>query len=147
MEQHSSSASKQYEADRFTILLVEDNFLNRRMVKKALEKKLPADIIHRKKKGFNMPVAHWLLNDLKPLMDDMLSDSYLKSDFQDQEFKAREYCFNLCKVYIKALLLELTHKSKSLEYKAVLNHWVQSQKISNPERLEIQNGSYVISGF
>ena len=38
MEQHSSSASKQSEADRFTILLVEDNFLNRRMVKKALEK-------------------------------------------------------------------------------------------------------------
>jgi DNA-binding LytR/AlgR family response regulator len=38
LEQHSSSASKQNEADRFTILLVEDNFLNRRLVKKVLEK-------------------------------------------------------------------------------------------------------------
>lgn len=38
MEQHFSSASKGRSGDVFTILLVEDNFLNRRMVKKMLEK-------------------------------------------------------------------------------------------------------------
>ena len=36
-EQHFSSASKERSGDLFTILLVEDNFLNRRMVKKILE--------------------------------------------------------------------------------------------------------------
>lgn len=37
LEQHFSSDSKIGQAEKFTILLVEDNFLNRRMAKKALE--------------------------------------------------------------------------------------------------------------
>jgi asparagine synthase (glutamine-hydrolysing) len=39
-----------------------------------VEGKLPREIIKRPKKGFNMPVAHWLTNELRGLVLDMLSE-------------------------------------------------------------------------
>jgi asparagine synthase (glutamine-hydrolysing) len=45
--------------------------------KKAMRGRLPREIIHRPKKGFNMPVAYWLTNDLKALMLDLLSESFI----------------------------------------------------------------------
>ena len=39
--------------------------------------KLPDDIIQRSKKGFNMPVAYWISGDLKNLMMDMFSESFI----------------------------------------------------------------------
>ncbi len=39
--------------------------------------KLPDQIIQRPKKGFNMPVAYWLSGDLKELILDMLSESFI----------------------------------------------------------------------
>jgi asparagine synthase (glutamine-hydrolysing) len=47
------------------------------ILKKAMSGKLPEDIIRRPKKGFNMPVAYWLAGDLKELLLDMLSESYM----------------------------------------------------------------------
>ena len=48
------------------------------ILKKAMRKKLPAEIIRRPKKGFNMPVAYWLTGDLKALMLDMLSETSIR---------------------------------------------------------------------
>ncbi len=45
------------------------------LLKKSMAHKLPAEIIKRPKKGFNMPVAHWLTSELRDLVLDMLSEA------------------------------------------------------------------------
>jgi asparagine synthase (glutamine-hydrolysing) len=47
------------------------------LLKKTMKGRLPDEIIQRSKKGFNMPVAYWLSSDLKELMLDMLSESFI----------------------------------------------------------------------
>ena len=44
------------------------------LLKKSMERTLPRDIIKRPKKGFNMPVAHWLTGELCDLMLYLLSE-------------------------------------------------------------------------
>ncbi len=39
---------------------------------------LPPEIVRRRKKGFNMPVAKWLTGPLKPLATDMLAPARIK---------------------------------------------------------------------
>lgn len=56
-------------------------FTGKFLLKKMMQGRLPDDIIHRPKKGFNMPVAYWLSGDLKELMLDLLSESFI--DRQD----------------------------------------------------------------
>jgi asparagine synthase (glutamine-hydrolysing) len=48
------------------------------ILKRALRGKLPADILARSKKGFGIPVAHWLATDLKPLASEMFSESRIR---------------------------------------------------------------------
>ncbi|MFN0141321.1 MAG: asparagine synthetase B family protein, partial [Pyrinomonadaceae bacterium] len=48
------------------------------ILKKALEPLLPHEILHRKKKGFGIPVADWLKGRLNPLMHDLLAAERLK---------------------------------------------------------------------
>ncbi|MGB7203571.1 MAG: asparagine synthase (glutamine-hydrolyzing) [Pyrinomonadaceae bacterium] len=48
------------------------------ILKKALEPRLPHEILHRKKKGFGIPVAEWLKGRLNPLMHDLLAPERLK---------------------------------------------------------------------
>ncbi len=48
------------------------------ILKKAMKSRLPGEIINRPKKGFNMPVAYWLSGELKTLMLEMLSETYIK---------------------------------------------------------------------
>jgi asparagine synthase (glutamine-hydrolysing) len=62
------------------------------LLKKSMSKTLPAEIINRPKKGFNMPVAHWLTTELRDLVLDMLS----------QERVTRQGFFNYG--YVKELL-------------------------------------------
>ena len=47
------------------------------ILKKAVEKLLPKSIIKRPKKGFGIPLSYWLRNDLKPLCDELLSETSL----------------------------------------------------------------------
>jgi asparagine synthase (glutamine-hydrolysing) len=54
------------------------NLTGKFLLKKMMKGKLPDEIINRTKKGFNMPVAYWLTGDLKELMMDMLSESFVK---------------------------------------------------------------------
>jgi len=48
------------------------------ILKKALEPLLPANILHRKKKGFGIPIAEWLKGRLNPLMHDLLAEHRLR---------------------------------------------------------------------
>lgn len=43
------------------------------IMKRALASKLPAEILHRKKKGFGIPVADWLKGELRPWVEELLS--------------------------------------------------------------------------
>jgi len=40
--------------------------------KKALERWLPRTVVHRRKKGFDNPVTHWLRGPLRPLVQELL---------------------------------------------------------------------------
>ena len=44
-----------------------------------MKHKLPSEILRRPKKGFNMPVADWLIGDLRELLLDMLCEKTLKN--------------------------------------------------------------------
>ena len=36
---------------------------------------VPGEVLHRKKQGFALPLVHWMRNELKPLILDVLLDS------------------------------------------------------------------------
>jgi asparagine synthase (glutamine-hydrolysing) len=48
------------------------------ILKKSVEGLLPHSILHRKKKGFGIPVAEWLKGRLNPLLHDLLAPARLK---------------------------------------------------------------------
>ena len=48
-------------------------------LKKSMQGHLPEDVIWRKKTGFGAPIQAWLNGELKPLVDELLSESALKS--------------------------------------------------------------------
>ena len=52
-------------------------FTRKWLLRRAMKGLLPESILRRPKKGFNMPVAHWLRSDLRDLMvDTLLSPSF-----------------------------------------------------------------------
>ena len=50
----------------------------KRALKAALSAHLPREVISRRKRGFNVPMAQWLLGDLAPLLDELLSLESIK---------------------------------------------------------------------
>lgn len=44
------------------------------ILKKLMEQRLPKEIVYRKKKGFGMPLAEWLLHDLRHMVLDVFSE-------------------------------------------------------------------------
>jgi asparagine synthase (glutamine-hydrolysing) len=53
-------------------------FTGKYLLKRAMQGDLPAEVLSRSKKGFNMPVAHWLADELRDLTTDYLSPERLK---------------------------------------------------------------------
>ncbi len=49
------------------------------ILKKMMKGKLPEHIIHRKKKGFGIPLARWLTGPLRPLAEELLSRKSLSA--------------------------------------------------------------------
>jgi asparagine synthase (glutamine-hydrolysing) len=47
------------------------------VLRKAMQPYLPRSILHRPKTGFGAPLRHWLRGDLRPVVDDVLSDTSL----------------------------------------------------------------------
>jgi asparagine synthase (glutamine-hydrolysing) len=54
-------------------------FTRKYLLRKALAARLPADIINRPKRGFGGPVSKWLREELRELVCDLLSESYLRT--------------------------------------------------------------------
>ena len=52
----------------------------KRFLKTAFQHDLPEEILHRRKSGFSLPVARWLREDLRDLLEDTLSVSRLNRD-------------------------------------------------------------------
>jgi len=50
-----------------------NGFTSKYILKKAMEPFLPRDVIHRKKKGFGIPIAKWVKGPLRGLFEDLLS--------------------------------------------------------------------------
>jgi asparagine synthase (glutamine-hydrolysing) len=48
------------------------------ILKKAMQKKLPPEILGRRKKGFGIPVGHWFRHELRSLLLDTLSESRIR---------------------------------------------------------------------
>lgn len=53
-------------------------FKRKYILKRSLEKLLPADVIWRRKAGFGAPIRSWLRGALKPQVDELLSDEAVK---------------------------------------------------------------------
>jgi asparagine synthase (glutamine-hydrolysing) len=48
------------------------------LLRQAFKDMLPPAVLHRRKKGFNMPVAEWLTGPLRPLAQDLFAESRLQ---------------------------------------------------------------------
>jgi asparagine synthase (glutamine-hydrolysing) len=57
------------------------------ILKKAMAAKLPADIVHRGKKGFGIPVAKWFRNEMRDMVSDIFSEARIR---QQNIFNERE---------------------------------------------------------
>lgn len=55
-------------------------FRRKYLLKKAFAGLLPKRILHRNKRGFQIPVAQWLRGRLRPLMEELLGEESLKRD-------------------------------------------------------------------
>jgi asparagine synthase (glutamine-hydrolysing) len=55
-----------------------NGFESKYILKKTMSRILPKEILHRDKQGFSIPIKNWLRNELRPLMEDMLSPKRIK---------------------------------------------------------------------
>ena len=53
------------------------NGVSKFILKKAAEKFLPAKIIYRPKAAFGAPLRSWISNDLRPMVDELLSEAII----------------------------------------------------------------------
>lgn len=97
-------------------------FKRKYLLKKALHNHLPATIINRKKRGFLIPTALWLKQNLRPLVEDMLGTSNLKKQGIFNPQVVRE--------------MVLKHNEGRVDYRKelwtllVLQLWLSSNKIT-----------------
>tara|TARA_X000001036_G_scaffold350287_1_gene330947 strand:- start:1283 stop:3214 length:1932 start_codon:yes stop_codon:yes gene_type:complete len=60
------------------------------ILKKTLERHVPKELFDRPKQGFNIPLNHWLKNDLKDWAEDLLNQDSLKSHDLYNEIRVQE---------------------------------------------------------
>jgi asparagine synthase (glutamine-hydrolysing) len=65
-------------AARMPVDLKLRGFKRKYILKRALEKSLPHDVIWRKKAGFGAPIRSWLRGALRPMIEDLLSDETVR---------------------------------------------------------------------
>jgi asparagine synthase (glutamine-hydrolysing) len=62
-------------------------FTSKYILKNAMKSFLPKEVIHRKKKGFGVPIAKWVKGPLKELFGDLLSpDRIGREGFLNPEY-------------------------------------------------------------
>ncbi|HEY9788564.1 MAG TPA: asparagine synthase (glutamine-hydrolyzing) [Candidatus Obscuribacterales bacterium] len=54
-------------------------FTTKYLLRKAVAPYLPPDILKRPKKGFGIPVGKWIRSEFRPLVNELLSDDFLKN--------------------------------------------------------------------
>ncbi|OQX88731.1 asparagine synthase (glutamine-hydrolyzing) [candidate division KSB1 bacterium 4484_87] len=60
------------------------------ILKDAMKKYLPEEILYRGKEGFSIPIKNWIKNELKPMMLDLLNSDRIKAEgFFDYRFVER----------------------------------------------------------
>lgn len=57
-----------------------NGFKSKYILKKAMVRLLPRDILYRDKQGFSIPIKNWLMNELRPLMENALSSERIKRE-------------------------------------------------------------------
>jgi asparagine synthase (glutamine-hydrolysing) len=65
-------------AARIPIACKQRGRIGKWVLKKAMERYLPAEVIYRPKTGFGAPLRRWMRHDLRPLVADLLSEASLK---------------------------------------------------------------------
>jgi asparagine synthase (glutamine-hydrolysing) len=55
------------------------NGVGKWVFRRAMESHLPASVIYRSKSGFGVPLRHWLRKELRPMVEEGLSDATLRS--------------------------------------------------------------------
>jgi asparagine synthase (glutamine-hydrolysing) len=65
-------------------------FTSKYILKKAMENRLPDQVIHRPKKGFGVPIAKWVKGPLNALFMDLLAfDRVRREGFLNPEYVAQ----------------------------------------------------------
>ena len=59
--------------------------------RKAMQDILPAEVLNQPKAGFAAPIDYWLANDLRPMVDDLLSESNVRRRGLFQPAAVRQY--------------------------------------------------------
>ena len=59
------------------------------LLKRAVAPVLPAEIVHRPKQGFNVPVAEWFLTELGPVVREVLTAFSREQPFFDPQYVNR----------------------------------------------------------
>ncbi len=65
-------------AARIPMNLKQKGGIGKSIFKKAMEAYLPREVIYRKKSGFGAPLRRWLRHELRPIVDDVLSQPSLR---------------------------------------------------------------------
>jgi asparagine synthase (glutamine-hydrolysing) len=81
-------------------------FKSKYILKKAVEKWLPHKIVYRQKRGFTVPIASWLRNELRTLVADSLAEEKVK----------RQGLFNV--TYVQQLIRE--HSAAQADHRKAL---------------------------
>ena len=55
-------------------------FKTKYLFKEALRDRLPSHILHRQKRGFSVPVAEWIRNGLKPMVQEVFAKEKLRRE-------------------------------------------------------------------
>src|SRR5947199_4203961 len=50
------------------------NGVTKHILRKAMGPLIPAEVLRQKKAGFGVPADHWLAHDLRPMVDEFLSE-------------------------------------------------------------------------
>lgn len=66
-------------AARLPVNLKQHGSVGKWIFKKAMEPYLPADVIYRPKTGFGAPLRYWMKNDLRPILDEVLSEKSIRN--------------------------------------------------------------------
>ena len=52
--------------------------MTKHILREAMQPLIPAEVLRQKKAGFGAPADHWLVHELRPMVDELLSESGIR---------------------------------------------------------------------